>query len=90
LVDSDESLYTDFDGTKKLVFADYDNDKKKEALLVEVARVNLCAGTQDHLPHLSSPTPILAVKTQKGLTAALDEEEVCKLHLTMVHIGKDG
>jgi hypothetical protein len=88
LVDSDESLYTDFDGTKKLVFADYDNDKKKETLLVEVARVNLCAGTQDHL---SSPTPILAVKTPKGLTAsAVDEEEVCKLHLTMVHIGKDG
>jgi hypothetical protein len=87
LVDSDESLYTDFDGTKKLVFADYDKDKEKEALMVEVARVNLCAGTQDHL---SSPTPILAVKTPKGLTAVVDEEEVCKLHLTMVHIGKDG
>ena len=50
--------------------------------------MNLCTETQDHL---SSHTPILAVKTPKGQAAGnLDEEEVCKLDLAMVHIGKDG
>jgi hypothetical protein len=50
--------------------------------------VNFCAGTKDHQP---SHTPILAVKTPKGLAAsAVDEEEVSELHLTMVQIGEDG
>jgi hypothetical protein len=48
--------------------------------------VNFCAGTKDHQP---SHTPILAVKTPKGL-ASIDEEEVIELHLTMVQIGEDG
>jgi hypothetical protein len=49
--------------------------------------VNFCAGTKDHQP---SHTPILAVKTPKGLAAGADEEEVIELHLTMVQIGEDG
>jgi hypothetical protein len=60
---------------------------RKEVLLVEVGRVNLCAETKDHLP---SPTPILAVKNPKGLTSFDVQEEVYQLHLAMIHIEKNG